>query len=120
MNAPFDPSLLATEKFAVGQPVSRLGAWLSNATTLPPTPNTVKNIIGVYRTPLIQVSTKCLFTNTIPAGAYRGAGRPKATTTWNAWWRRPRPKWESIALSYGAAPHPSRADAVKGAIRNDL
>jgi carbon-monoxide dehydrogenase large subunit len=54
-----------------------LGAWLSNATTIPPTLNTVKNIIGVYRTPLIQVSTKCIFTNTTPVGAYRGAGRPE-------------------------------------------
>src|ERR1700761_7037735 len=54
-----------------------LGAWLSNATTIPPTLNTVKNIIGVYNTPLIQVSTKCLFTNTTPVGAYRGAGRPE-------------------------------------------
>jgi carbon-monoxide dehydrogenase large subunit len=54
-----------------------LGAWLSNATTIPPTANTAKNIIGVYATPLIQVSTKCLFTNTTPVGAYRGAGRPE-------------------------------------------
>jgi carbon-monoxide dehydrogenase large subunit len=54
-----------------------LGAWLSNATTIPPTLNTVKNIIGVYRTPLIEVSTQCLFTNTTPVGAYRGAGRPE-------------------------------------------
>ncbi|HVZ08864.1 xanthine dehydrogenase family protein molybdopterin-binding subunit [Rhodopila sp.] len=54
-----------------------LGAWLSNATVIPPTMNTVKNIIGVYATPLIQVSTQCLFTNTTPVGAYRGAGRPE-------------------------------------------
>jgi len=54
-----------------------LGAWLNSATTIPPTLNTVKNIIGVYQTPLIQVSTKCLFTNTTPVGAYRGAGRPE-------------------------------------------
>jgi aerobic carbon-monoxide dehydrogenase large subunit len=54
-----------------------LGAWLSNATTIPPTLNTVKNTIGVYRTPLIQVTTKCIFTNTTPVGAYRGAGRPE-------------------------------------------
>ena len=54
-----------------------LGAWLSNATTIPPTLNTVKNIIGVYATPLIEVSTKCMFTNTTPVGAYRGAGRPE-------------------------------------------
>jgi carbon-monoxide dehydrogenase large subunit len=54
-----------------------LGAWLSNATTIPPTMNTVKNIIGVYATPLIEVSSKCIFTNTTPVGAYRGAGRPE-------------------------------------------
>ena len=54
-----------------------LGAWLSNATTIPPTLNTVKNIIGVYATPLVEVSTKCAFTNTTPVGAYRGAGRPE-------------------------------------------
>ena len=54
-----------------------LGAWLSNATTIPPTLNAVKNIVGVYATPLIQVSTKCMFTNTTPVGAYRGAGRPE-------------------------------------------
>jgi carbon-monoxide dehydrogenase large subunit len=54
-----------------------LGAWLSNATTIPPTLNTVKNIVGVYRTPLIEVTTSCYFTNTTPVGAYRGAGRPE-------------------------------------------
>ena len=29
------------------------------------------------RTPLIEVSSKCMFTNTTPVGAYRGAGRPE-------------------------------------------
>lgn len=56
---------------------ANLGAYLSNATTLPPTMNTVKNMVGVYRTPLIQVVTRCAFTNTTPVGAYRGAGRPE-------------------------------------------
>ena len=56
---------------------ANIGAYLSNSTTLPPTMNTVKNIIGVYRTPLVEVSTKCMFTNTTPVGAYRGAGRPE-------------------------------------------
>ena len=54
-----------------------LGAYLGTVAPLPPTINTVKNIIGVYRTPLIEVSTKCVFTNTTPVGAYRGAGRPE-------------------------------------------
>lgn len=54
-----------------------LGACLSNATVIPATLNTVKNMIGVYRTPLIEMSSKCVFTNTTPVGAYRGAGRPE-------------------------------------------
>lgn len=54
-----------------------VGAVLSNSTTLPPTMNIVKNIIGVYRTPAIDVAVKCVFTNTSPVGAYRGAGRPE-------------------------------------------
>ncbi len=44
----------------------------------PPTRNAVRNTLGVYKTPLIEVSTKCAFTNTTPIGAYRGAGRPEA------------------------------------------
>ena len=55
-----------------------LGAGLSNATVIPPTMNTVKNIISVYRTPAIHASVSpCTFTNTTPVGAYRGAGRPE-------------------------------------------
>jgi carbon-monoxide dehydrogenase large subunit len=56
---------------------ANIGARLSQATTLPPTLNIVRNIVGVYRTPLVEVATRCLFTNTTPVGAYRGAGRPE-------------------------------------------
>ncbi len=44
----------------------------------PSTNNAVRNTLGVYKTPLIEVTTKCVFTNTTPVGAYRGAGRPEA------------------------------------------
>src|SRR5438270_5170265 len=44
----------------------------------PSTRNAVRNTLGVYKTPLIEVTTKCVFTNTTPIGAYRGAGRPEA------------------------------------------
>src|SRR5712691_11407695 len=44
----------------------------------PATRNAVRNTLGVYRTPLIEVSTKCVFSHTTPVGAYRGAGRPEA------------------------------------------
>ncbi len=56
---------------------SNLGAYLSNATTIPATTNATKNTISVYATPLIEVRSRCLFTNTTPVGAYRGAGRPE-------------------------------------------
>lgn len=54
-----------------------IGSYLSNGTLLPPTGNAVKNTIGVYATPLQEVSSKVMFTNTSPVGAYRGAGRPE-------------------------------------------
>jgi aerobic carbon-monoxide dehydrogenase large subunit len=54
-----------------------LGAYVGRGAAGPPTANAVKNTIGVYRTPLIEVSTKLVVTNTPPVGAYRGAGRPE-------------------------------------------
>lgn len=32
----------------------------------------------VYDIPLAQVNARCVFTNTVPTGPYRGAGRPEA------------------------------------------
>jgi carbon-monoxide dehydrogenase large subunit len=54
-----------------------LGAYLSNATTIPSTINAVKNIVSVYATEAVEIATRCLFTNTTPVGPYRGAGRPE-------------------------------------------
>ena len=44
---------------------------------LPSSVNVAKNLPGVYATPAIDVSIRCVFTNTTPIGAYRGAGRPE-------------------------------------------
>ncbi len=54
-----------------------LGAAISNCTWVPPTTNIAQNMLSVYRTPLIDVQTKCVYTNTSPVGPYRGAGRPE-------------------------------------------
>src|SRR5947209_8913597 len=54
-----------------------MGAFLSAVAPMPSTLNIVKNVQNVYRTPLIEVSTKCVFTNTSHVSAYRGAGRPE-------------------------------------------
>ena len=56
---------------------SNLGAYVGRGTPIPPTANAVKNTIGVYKTPLLEVSTKIVVTNTPPVGAYRDAGRPE-------------------------------------------
>jgi len=55
-----------------------VGAWLNPMAPLAPSLSAVKNSPGVYRTPLLQVTTKVAFTNTTPVGPYRGAGRPEA------------------------------------------
>ncbi len=54
-----------------------MGAFLSQFGPFMPTANAVKNMQGMYRTPLMEVSTKCVFTNTTQVTAYRGAGRPE-------------------------------------------
>ena len=54
-----------------------LGGYCSAFGPLLPTLNLVKNIISMYRTPLLEVSTLCVFSNTTLVSAYRGAGRPE-------------------------------------------
>ncbi len=56
---------------------ANMGAFLAPFGPLLGTMNAVKNIQGMYRTPLLEVSTKCVFTNTPQITAYRGAGRPE-------------------------------------------
>jgi carbon-monoxide dehydrogenase large subunit len=54
-----------------------MGGYLGQFGPLLPTGNIVKNVVGVYRTPLLEVSSRCVFTNTTLVSAYRGAGRPE-------------------------------------------
>ncbi|HEY4980658.1 MAG TPA: xanthine dehydrogenase family protein molybdopterin-binding subunit [Pseudolabrys sp.] len=54
-----------------------MGGYLAQFGPLLPTGNVVKNVASVYRTPLLEVATKCVFTNTTLVSAYRGAGRPE-------------------------------------------
>ncbi len=68
-----DGTFLALRLTSLGN----VGAFLSQVAPMPSTLNAVKNVQSVYRTPLIEVSTKCVFTNTTHVSAYRGAGRPE-------------------------------------------
>ena len=54
-----------------------LGGYIGAMAPQPPTLNIVRNVISLYRTPLMEVSTKCVFTNTSFVSPYRGAGRPE-------------------------------------------
>jgi len=68
-----DGTILALRLTSYGN----MGAYLGQVAPLMSTQNAVKNIVSVYRTPLLEVSTKCVFTNTTFVSAYRGAGRPE-------------------------------------------
>jgi carbon-monoxide dehydrogenase large subunit len=57
--------------------LANLGAYLTPWPAFISTSNIMRNAISVYRTPLIESSVICAFTNTVPIGAYRGAGRPE-------------------------------------------
>jgi carbon-monoxide dehydrogenase large subunit len=53
--------------------LANMGAYLSPLAVLMPTIQIVKNGAGMYRTPLIEVQSKCVLTNIVSIGAYRGA-----------------------------------------------
>ena len=56
---------------------ANMGAYLS--TFAPSVPTWLHGTLaaGNYKTPLIYVNVKAVFTNTVPVDAYRGAGRPE-------------------------------------------
>ena len=54
------------------------GAYISTAGVNINTNNFARCLPGMYRIPKIDVSVVCYFSNTIPIGPYRGAGRPEA------------------------------------------
>jgi carbon-monoxide dehydrogenase large subunit len=57
--------------------LGNLGGYMGTMAPQPPTLNTVRNVASLYRTPLLEVSTKVVFTNTTHLNPYRGAGRPE-------------------------------------------
>ena len=54
-----------------------MGAYLTPVGPMMTTLNIAKNSIGMYRTPLVEVSTMLRCHQHVPIGAYRGAGRPE-------------------------------------------
>ena len=58
--------------------VGNCGAYLTAMGPAPMTNVICRNIISVYKTPAFSYATKAVFTNTVPTGPYRGAGRPES------------------------------------------
>ncbi len=54
------------------------GAYVSTAGVNINTANFARCLPGMYRIPKIDAGAACYFTNTVPVGPYRGAGRPEA------------------------------------------
>ncbi|WP_043834521.1 xanthine dehydrogenase family protein molybdopterin-binding subunit [Muricoccus aerilatus] len=57
--------------------VADLGAYLTQAAAFVPTGLVMMCLPGMYDIPHITLHTRCAFTNTVPTGPYRGAGRPE-------------------------------------------
>ncbi len=55
-----------------------MGGHLSYFAPFVPTMAAPGMQVGVYKIPAFHTATKCVFTNTVPVDAYRGAGRPEA------------------------------------------
>ena len=73
MDADNNFTAIRTETYA------NMGAYLSTFAPSVPTWLHGTLMAGNYKTPLIYVNVKAVFTNTVPVDAYRGAGRPEAT-----------------------------------------
>ena len=54
------------------------GAYVSMFAPSIPTTGLAKVISGLYRIPAIHIDFHCVFTNTVPVDAIRGAGKPEA------------------------------------------
>ena len=57
--------------------VSNMGAYLTGAAPIIPTAGGTRLLPNVYRIDHIYAHTTCVYTNTVPIGAYRGAGKPE-------------------------------------------
>jgi carbon-monoxide dehydrogenase large subunit len=58
--------------------VASMGAFIGVPGAHIQTNNFSRCFPGMYAIPRIQVDAQCVFTNTVPTGPYRGAGRPEA------------------------------------------
>jgi carbon-monoxide dehydrogenase large subunit len=58
--------------------LAAMGAYITSHGAFIATSNFARCLSSMYRIPRILGAVKCVFTNTVPTGPYRGAGRPEA------------------------------------------
>ena len=58
--------------------LAAMGAYVTSHGAFIATSNFARCLSSMYRIPRILGEVKCVFTNTVPTGPYRGAGRPEA------------------------------------------
>jgi aerobic carbon-monoxide dehydrogenase large subunit len=58
--------------------LAAMGAYLTSHAAFIATANFARCLPAMYDIPQIGLRIRCLFTNTVPTGPYRGAGRPEA------------------------------------------
>jgi carbon-monoxide dehydrogenase large subunit len=58
--------------------LGNMGAYIGSVGANIQTLNFARCLPGMYDIPKIDVSARCVFTNTVPTSPYRGAGRPEA------------------------------------------
>ncbi len=58
--------------------LANLGGFLAPTGAHLATANFARCFPAMYRIPRVDVGVRCVFTNTVPLGPYRGAGRPEA------------------------------------------
>src|SRR4029077_3958001 len=58
--------------------IANMGAFLSSHGAFIASSNFARCFPGMYDVPRIAVEVRCVFTNTVQTGPYRGAGRPEA------------------------------------------
>lgn len=58
--------------------IASMGGYLSSHGPAAATRNVCNCLTGTYDNPALEYQVKCLITNNIPIGPYRGAGRPEA------------------------------------------
>ena len=70
--------------------LANMGAYLTSHAAFIATANFARCLPCMYDIAQIGLRIRCLFTNTVPTGPYRGAGRPEANYCSNGWSTRRR------------------------------